>query len=219
MIFNKEINLAQPIDPLIVWASQNVILPNAQRPNKKLPQPELIETGYDLSQKPAADELNYVLNNYGEYIKYLVEDKVTEFLEKSQNLNDLPNKSTARTNLNVFSTSEVNSKQINTGVGLSGGGDLSLTRTISLDSISSKISILTGTITHGQTIPLPSGYTEAQCKWLVSPNNVYMTENNAPFSYRLTCFTTGRVVSVYGSTDDGSGVNPGTANYIIIGVA
>ncbi|MGL5016466.1 MAG: hypothetical protein ACRC6V_19640 [Bacteroidales bacterium] len=211
--------MAQPTNPLIVWASDDVILPNAQRPNKSLPSESLIQTGWDLSQKPAADEWNYLLNNNGQYIKWIVEEKINEFLKKSENLNDLPNKTTARSNLNVFSTSEVNSKQINTGVGLSGGGDLSSTRTISLDSISSKISILTGTITHGQTIPLPSGYTEAQCKWLVSPNNVYMTENNEPFSYRLTCFTTGRVVSVYGSTDDGSGVNPGTANYIVIGVA
>lgn len=207
--------MAQPTNPLIVWANQDVILPNAQRPNKKLPQTELIETGYDLSQKPAADEFNYILNNYGEYIKYLVEEKVTEFLEKSQNLNDLPNKTTARTNLDVFSKSEVNSKQINTGEGLLGGGDLSQNRTISLDSVTSKISVLTGTILNGETIPLPAGYTEEQCKWIVSVNYA----SAGPGAYEidtLRCFLTGRVVTITASSPDGS--FGGTANYLIIGV-
>ena len=48
--------MAQPTNPLIVWASDDVILPNAQRPNKSLPSESLIKTGWDLSQKPAADE-------------------------------------------------------------------------------------------------------------------------------------------------------------------
>lgn len=233
--------MAQPTNPLIVWASDDVILPNAQRPNKSLPSESLIQTGYDLSQKPAADEFNYILNNYGEYIKYLVEEKVTEFLEKNQNLNDLPSKSTARTNLDVFSKSEVNNKQINTGNGLVGGGDLSTNRTISMatpstvgagssNSVTSgshthslaltsdNIAILVGVILDGGTIPLPAGFTEAQCRWIVSPNNILMTDPNTPYTYRMTCTVTGRVVTVHGSTDDGTGINPGSANYMIIGV-
>jgi hypothetical protein len=30
------------------------------------------------------------------------------------------------------------------------------------------VSVLTGTISHGGTIPLPSGYSEGQCHWTVS---------------------------------------------------
>lgn len=228
--------MAQPTNPLIVWANQDVILPNAQRPNKKLPQPELIETGYDLSQKPAADEFNYILNNYGEYIKYLVEEKVTEFLEKSENLNDLPNKATARTNLDVFSTSEVNSKQINTGAGLQGGGDLSITRTISMATpstvgagssnsatnggspththalnVTGNVAVLTGTLNNGGTIPLPAGYSESQCKWLASPSTIGATSSDGDFTVTLS----GRVVSI---TVDGIPSASSTATYIIIGV-
>ena len=104
--------MAQPTNPLIVWASDDVILPNAQRPNKSLPSESLIQTGWDLSQKPAADEWNYLLNNNGQYIKWLIEEKINEFLKKSENLDDLANKATARTNLDVFSKSEVNNKNI-----------------------------------------------------------------------------------------------------------
>lgn len=208
--------MAQPTDPLIVWANQNVILPNAQRPNKKLPQPELIATGYDLSQKPAADELNYVLNIYGEYIQYLVEEKISEFLEKSQNLNDLPDKIAARANLDVFSKSEVNSKQVNTGNGLSGGGDLSSTRTIELDSVTSKVSVLTGTVVNGGTIPLPSGFTQAQCKWSVSVNSLGVKNDNTLDT--LNCSVdTNRVVTIQMVGVDTGNIF-GTANYIIIGV-
>lgn len=216
--------MAQPTNPLIVWASDDVILPNAKRPNKSLPSESLIQTGWDLSQKPAADEWNYLLNNNGQYIKWLIEEKINEFLKKSQNLNDLDNKTTARTNLDVFSTSEVNSKQVNTGEGLSGGGDLSVNRTISLDSVTSKISVLTGTILNGETIPLPAGYTEEQCKWLVSiadDNNSNrgwdIDENASRLHYKQVCSTAGRVVTVQ-SYAYPAGWTPGTANYIIIGV-
>lgn len=236
--------MAQPTNPLIVWASDDVILPNAQRPNKSLPSESLIQTGWDLSQKPAADEWNYLLNNYGQYIKWLIEEKINEFLKKSENLNDLANKATARTNLDVFSKSEVNSKTISAGNGLTGGGDLSANRTISMGAPSTigpttsntasgtththaldatgNVAVLTGTIAHGGTIPLPSGYTEAQCKWSVSINSqvtALSTDGSDDRTY-LRCFTTGRVVSCYMSTKNTPEEvkESGVANYIIIGV-
>ena len=231
--------MAQPTNPLIVWANQDVTLPNAQRPNKKLPQASLIETGYDLSQKPAADEWNYVLNNYGQYIKYLAEEKINEFLKKSENLNDLVDKAISRTNLDVFSKSEVNNKTISAGVGLSGGGDLSSNRTISMATpstvgngssnsatnsgspthshaltlTSANISILTGTVANGGTIPLPSGYSEAQCKWVAIPANMSDDGNNDMASFTVT--TSGRVVTVL---VDGGVFASSYATYMIIGV-
>ncbi|MGL5015003.1 MAG: hypothetical protein ACRC6V_12045, partial [Bacteroidales bacterium] len=194
-----------------------------------------------LSQKPAADEFNYILNNYGEYIKYLVEEKVTEFLEKSENLNDLPNKATARTNLDVFSKSEVNSKQINTGAGLQGGGDLSANRTISMATPSTvgagsnnsatnsgspththaldatgNVTVLTGSILHGGTIPLPAGYSQAQCRWTVSINQIGVKNDNT--LDLLTCSVdSNRVVTIVMSGTD-TGTITGSANYIIVGV-
>lgn len=271
--------MAQPTNPLIVWASDDVILPTAQRPNKSLPSESLIQTGWDLSQKPAADEWNYLLNNNGQYIKWLIEEKINEFLKKSENLNDLANKATARTNLSVyskaesdanfldaasnlsdlnntttartnldvFSKSEVNNKNILSGAGLTGGGDLSIDRTISMSTpstvgagssnstvsgassthshaldVTGNVSILTGTIAHGGTIPLPSGYTEAQCKWSVSTSSqvtALSTDGSDDRTY-IRCFTTGRVVSCYMSNKNAPEVvkESGVANYIIIGV-
>ncbi len=239
--------MTQPTNPLIVWASDDVILPNAQRPNKSLPSESLIQTGWDLSQKPAADEWNYLLNNNGEYIKWIVEEKINEFLKKSENLNDLANKATARTNLEVFSKSEVNNKNILSGAGLTGGGDLSIDRTISMSTpstvgagssnstvsgassthshaldVTGNVSILTGTIAHGGTIPLPSGYTEARCKWMVSTSSqvtALSTDGSDDRTY-IRCFTTGRVVSCYMSTKNTPEEvkEAGVANYIIIGV-
>ena len=271
--------MAQPTNPLIVWASNDVILPTAQRPNKSLPSESLIQTGWDLSQKPAADEWNYLLNNNGQYIKWLIEEKINEFLKKSENLNDLANKATARNNLNVYSKaesdanfldaasnlsdlnntttartnlsvyskSEVNSKNILSGAGLTGGGDLSIDRTISMSTpstvgagnsnstvsgassthshalnVTGNVAVLTGTIAHGGTIPLPSGYTEAQCKWSVSINSqvtALSTDGSDDRTY-LRCFTIGRVVSCYMSTKNTPEEvkESGVANYIIIGV-
>lgn len=225
--------MAQPTNPLIVWASDDVILPNAQRPNKSLPSESLIQTGWDLSQKPAADEWNYLLNNNGQYIKWLIEEKINEFLKKSENLNDLANKATARTNLSVFSKSEVNSKTISAGNGLTGGGDLSADRTITLGTpitvgfgsgntvtatqhthaldVTSNVAVLTGYLNNGGTIPLPSGYTEAQCKYTAFPATIGATTADGDFSVTLS----GRVVSI---TVDGVTSATSSAGYIIIGV-
>lgn len=225
--------MAQPINPLILWANQDVILPNAQRPNKSLPGTELIGTGWDLSQKPAADEWNYLLNNYGDYIRWLKDEKIGEFLQKSQNLLDLSSVPTARTNLDVFSKPEVNSKTISAGNGLTGGGDLSVNRTITLGTPSTvgsgsgntvtptththtldatgNVSILTGTLNNGGTIPLPAGYIESQCKWLASPSSIAAATAEGDFTLTLT----GRIVSI---TVDGVASATSTATYIIIGV-
>lgn len=227
--------MAQPTNPLIVWASDDVILPNAQRPNKSLPSESLIQTGWDLSQKPAADEWNYLLNNNGQYIKWLIEEKINEFLKKSENLNDLANKATARTNLDVFSKSEVNSKTISAGNGLTGGGDLSSNRTISMGAPSTigpatsntasetththaldatgNVSILTGFLSDGGTIPLPAGYTESQCKWSAFPRTVNNVGDAGIDS--IQCTVTGRVVTI---KSEGVSVAGNTASYIIIGV-
>jgi hypothetical protein len=84
-------------------------------------------------------------------------------------------------------------------------------------------SILTGTVAHGGTIPLPSGFTADQCKWFVSANNLreydtiggsYTTREG--WSYFYCSASSARVVTCY--VADGSETNTGTANYIIIGV-
>jgi len=206
--------MVQPIDPLVIWAEDNINLPVSGQPNKIIPQESLRKTGWDEGQKPSCEEFNYILNNLAQYIHYYGTEKTQEFLTKAANLSDLNDVVAARNNLSVYSQAQVNAKQINTGVGLTGGGDLSSNRTISLDSVSSCISILTGTILNGETIPLPSGYSQSQCKWLVSP--AYIQDNASSDDLKnFTCrVDDNRVVTVLAELS-GSGQS---ANYIIIGV-
>lgn len=114
------------------------------------------------------------------------------------------------------------------------GGSFTPTFTITSSGIATgsngqlhSVSVLTGTISHGGTIPLPSGYTEAQCKWLVSIDN--SNSNGTTWDWRAavyanqifqTCRTTGRVVTATTTVMDevGSITFPATANYMIIGI-
>ena len=79
-----------------------------------------------------------------------------------------------------------------------------------------KIAILTGTVAHGGTIPLPNGFLESQCKWTVSPATIvdFATPDNLKSfgctvdgHRKVSCVAEGR----------GDSVNT-IANYIIIGV-
>ena len=104
-------------------------------------------------------------------------------------------------------------------VSVDGSGDVSMSTAI---SPSSGIAILTGTVAHGGTIPLPSGFIESQCKWLVSINQqltALSTDGTDDHEY-LVCSTSGRVVSCYISDKESPTTVKvtGIANYIIIGV-
>ena len=90
------------------------------------------------------------------------------------------------------------------------------------------IAVLTGTIADGGTIPLPSGFSEAQCKFMVS-----MAEDDPTYAswnikesipskhYYFKCFTVGRVVTAkayHGGADymHAGWWLPGRANYLVI---
>jgi hypothetical protein len=85
------------------------------------------------------------------------------------------------------------------------------------DNLLSLVSILTGQISNGGTIPLPDGYTEDQCHWMVSPCSITMGADithihcSANGTRTVTCY------SIRSSGDDPVHVS-GTANYMIIGV-
>lgn len=91
-----------------------------------------------------------------------------------------------------------------------------------------KIAILTGTVAHGGTIPLPDGYTESQCRWMVSvasdnpgSDRWDINESGNHMHYRFECWADKRTVhclSYHGC--GGSQIYPvaGTANYMVIGV-
>ena len=90
------------------------------------------------------------------------------------------------------------------------------------------VSVLTGTVAHGGTIPLPSGYSEGQCRWMVSMNNDNPSNTAWDWQEGVSsdhihsyCSANGtRVVTCYRTVlnETGSQGHAGTANYIIIGV-
>lgn len=77
-----------------------------------------------------------------------------------------------------------------------------------------EVSVLTGTVANQGIIPLPAGFTQAQCKWIVGVGQISSSHGDHNSSHDVS-FTAdaNRVV-----TTTGIGVGSGTANYMIIGV-
>ncbi len=85
-------------------------------------------------------------------------------------------------------------------------------------ALSALIAITSGVVSHGATIPLPSGYAESQCKWVVGLGNLG-TYNGGDGTnlQQIRCSVDGsRVLTCTGITRDNSTIT-GSANYIIIG--
>ena len=102
-------------------------------------------------------------------------------------------------------------------------------RTYDFAGTKSTVSVITGTIAHGGTLPLPSGYTAGQCKWMVSmaEDNTAasywdINENGAHGHYRIECsVNSSRVVTARAVKNwqlSSPIITNGTANYIVIGV-
>ena len=100
--------------------------------------------------------------------------------------------------------------------------------TLAAYGLGDAIAVLTGTIADGGTIPLPAGFSEAQCKFMVSmaeDDPIYaswdINESSNSKHYYFKCFTVGRVVTAkayHGGANymhDGWWL-PGRANYLVI---
>ena len=120
-------------------------------------------------------------------------------------------------------------RTISLGGDLSGSATFDGSENITINGSVNNISVLHGTIVNGGTIPLPSGYTEAQCKWIVSINDSNangsgwdVREGLSTNHYETRCYTTGRVVTAtmyaYNDITDAGVTYVASANYIIIGV-
>lgn len=75
------------------------------------------------------------------------------------------------------------------------------------------VAVLTGTIAHGGTIPLPSGYIQSECKWTVGVGSFTSTSVISAHSSYCTV-NASRVVSMLFHGVSTSNI----ANYIIIGI-
>jgi hypothetical protein len=95
----------------------------------------------------------------------------------------------------------------------------------SINSASKNISVITGTIVTGGVLPLPAGYTQEQCVWMVAPDNlstgwfdVQEGGANPGFDIRCKVNPTTRVVDVHiGFNGTVGNFSTTTANYIVIG--
>lgn len=109
--------MAIPTIPLQIWAESDVVLPNAHTANKISPIADLWDKGWDLGEKPACEELNYVLNMMTWWMSYISTEQIpgmaADYLRKDQNLSDVENKATARTNLEVYSKAEGDNRYVN----------------------------------------------------------------------------------------------------------
>ena len=209
--------MAEPTDSVLIWALQDVTLPNAGTINKIKPIDDLINKGWDRTQKPAAQEFNYVLNNHGQWIEYLR----TSFAARTPN--NTPNTLVKRDSSGNFSASTITaslnghalsateaSHAVNaqtadrwttartltlTGavagtVSWSGSDNASMSTSFSVTP--QQVSVITGYVASDGTIPLPSGYTEEQCRWTVSPQRWYDNAGDGSDDYWTM---TGRVVT------------------------
>ena len=297
--------MARPTEEVVLWAAQDVTLPSLAGPNKVLPISDLINKGWDMNQKPAADEFNYLLNNYAKWLVYL-DEKSGGASPDAPEVDSIPSttplrdpdgkgcfkgiKASNTTNANSFNMIDTyNSKTavsvsidgneignfvynglLSSGDGksglvcntagthygtvvgdvvgnadtatkwktartltlvgpvsgstsLDGSGNVTLITTLQ----GSGVSILTGTVANGETIPLPSGYTQEQCKWMVSiaddnPANLIwdIKESGAHMHYKFVCRAdSNRVVTaqaIHGYNENLQYTNA-IANYMIIG--
>lgn len=109
--------MAKPTIPLEIWAAGDIVLPNTRKPNKERPINDLWSKGYDLGQKPGAEEHNYLFNMMSSWIKYISDEQIPGldklYLKLNSNLSDVPNKATARNNLEVFSKTEADGRYVN----------------------------------------------------------------------------------------------------------
>lgn len=85
---------------------------------------------------------------------------------------------------------------------------------LSAGALANNIVVMTGSISNGGIIPLPTGYSQEQCRWMVSFREMYFAGdvdgNDSEYCYA----DSNRVVSVYGNEQRA----PFVANYIIIGI-
>lgn len=84
------------------------------------------------------------------------------------------------------------------------------------DGIKMKLAISTGEIADDAIIPLPTGFTESECYWIVSPRIAWDESANSNYQgFYSRCYAdSSRVVTVE-YFEEGS--HDGTANYLIIG--
>ena len=108
-------------------------------------------------------------------------------------------------------------------------GNVQCNGVLSSGSWLSCVAVLTGEIGHGGTLPIPSGFTEGQCAFFVSPRdtnssgyNWDLREGLSAQHYRIICYPAGRVAQgytrIYNDINDSYEDRGFNMSYLVIGV-
>lgn len=105
-----------------IWASEDVNLPVSGNPNKSRPVEALRDVGYDLGQKPSAEEFNWMWNCINDWIVYFNEETILA-RDIGNNLTDILEVVDVRNNAQTWSistgTSTVTENASSTNISLS----------------------------------------------------------------------------------------------------
>lgn len=66
----------QPTDPIVRVAENDTTLPSTGLSNKLLPPTSVLTVGYDANEIVPAEDLNYILDNFGKWLQYFKEELV-----------------------------------------------------------------------------------------------------------------------------------------------
>lgn len=108
-------------------------------------------------------------------------------------------------------------------------GNIQCNGVLSSGSWLSSVAVLTGLIGHGGTLPIPSGFSEGQCAFFVSPRDTNssgykwdLREDIPTEHYSIVCFNSGRTANgftrIYNDVNDSYEDRGFYMNYLVIGV-
>lgn len=218
--------MAAPTVPIEIWAYGNIVLPNTHELNKQRPIDDLWNKGWDLGEKPSCEEFNYVLNMLTAWSKYITGEQIpgldSRFLRISQNLADLGNKATARTNLDVWSKTESDTRYVNVS-GDTMTGNLSLPR-LDFQASSTDLAYITTTnpasdwtywdfvLGDNPGAAGSSGVDSLRFRFSPSGGSIFnMMELNAISSTAALCRVTGNIIAT--GSIQGSSMTATTATF------
>ncbi|QXL90286.1 hypothetical protein [Salmonella phage NINP13076] len=219
--------MAAPTVPIEIWAYGDIVLPNTHELNKARPIDDLWNKGWDLGEKPTVEEFNYVLNMLTAWAKYITGEQIpgldSRFLRVNQNLADLADKAAARTNLDVWSKTESDTRYVNIS-GDTMTGALSVPR-LNFQPSESDYAYITTTNPAADTTffdfvvgdnignaPGTSSIDSMRFRFIPSGGSIFtMMELNAISGTAALCRVTGNIIA--SGSISGASVTATTANF------
>ena len=121
----------EPTNPIIRIAEYDTVLPSTGLSNKLEPVTSVKQTGFDANILLSAENLNYILDNIGEWLQYnkdVADSQITAGDGLDSDAGTIGEGQTISVDNSVVRTD----RDLTAGDGLTGGGDLSSDRTFTL---------------------------------------------------------------------------------------